>query len=119
LFFKGGKVGPDLTSYQRDDLGTMLVSIVDPNAEIREGYENQVLATRDGRTLSGFLVERDPKVVVLRGFDGADVRVPRAEIESLAPAGMSLMPEGVLDGLSESELCDLFAYLRQSQPISN
>src|SRR6185503_17780831 len=25
LFFKGGKIGPDLTSYQRDDLGTMLI----------------------------------------------------------------------------------------------
>ncbi|NIP98330.1 MAG: hypothetical protein GWO24_34930, partial [Akkermansiaceae bacterium] len=38
LFYSGGKLGPDLTSYQRDDLETMLTSIVDPNAEIREGF---------------------------------------------------------------------------------
>src|SRR5439155_14758855 len=39
LFFKGGNVGPDLTTYQRDNLGTMLLSIVNPNAEIREGFQ--------------------------------------------------------------------------------
>ena len=38
LFGKGGKVGPDLTTYRRDDLETMLLNIVNPSAEIREGY---------------------------------------------------------------------------------
>jgi len=39
LFSKGGNLGPDLTSYQRDKLGTMLISIVNPDAEICEGYQ--------------------------------------------------------------------------------
>ena len=38
LFSKGGKVGPDLTTYRRDDLETMLLNIVNPSAVIREGY---------------------------------------------------------------------------------
>jgi putative heme-binding domain-containing protein len=117
LFFKGGQIGPDLTSYQRDDLGTMLVSIVDPNAEIREGFENHVVTTRDGRTLGGFLADQDAQVIVLRGYDGADLTLPRSEVESMVPAGRSLMPEGLLEELADQEIRDLFAYLRQSQPI--
>ena len=119
LFFKGGKIGPDLTSYQRDDLDTMLVSIIDPNAAIREGFENYLITTKDGRSLSGFLADQDANVVVLRGFDGADISLPRAGIATMTPAGGSLMPESLLDGLTDAEIRDLFAYLRQSQPITN
>ena len=34
-------------------------------------------------------------------------------------AGMSLMPEGLLDPLSEQQVRDLFAYLRSTQPLAN
>jgi putative heme-binding domain-containing protein len=118
LFFKGGKIGPDLTSYQRDDLGTLLISIIDPNAEIREGFVNQLITTKDGRSLSGILADQDANVVVLRGFDGADLSLRRADIATMNPAGGSLMPESLLDGLTDTEIRDLFAYLRQSQPIT-
>jgi putative membrane-bound dehydrogenase-like protein len=119
LFHKGGKIGPDLTSYQRDDLGTMLISILDPNAEIREGFENHSISTKDGRQLSGFLADQDANVIVVRSFDGADISLRRADILNLSSAANSLMPEGLLDGLSDAEIRDLFAYLRQSQPITN
>jgi putative heme-binding domain-containing protein len=118
LFFKGGRTGPDLTSYQRDDLGTMLVSIIDPNAEIREGFANHLVTTRDGRTLSGFLADQDAGNLVLRGFDGADINLRRDEIATLTPAGFSLMPPGLLEGMSDVDIQHLFAYLRQSQPIT-
>jgi putative heme-binding domain-containing protein len=118
LFHKGGNIGPNLTAYQRDDLGTMLVSIIDPNAEIREGYANHILTTKDGRTLGGFLADQDSNVVVLRGFDGNDITIPRSEIATMQGAGTSLMPAGLLEGLSDQQLRDLFAYLRISQPIT-
>ncbi len=118
LFFKGGKIGPNLTSYQRDDLGTMLVSIVDPNAEIREGFENHLVTTKDGRALSGFLADSDSQGIVLRGLDGTDLSIARSDITEMKPVGRSLMPEGLLAGLSDQDLRDLFAYLRQSQPIT-
>jgi putative heme-binding domain-containing protein len=118
LFFKGGRIGPDLTSFQRDDLGTLLTSIVDPNAEIREGYQNQVVTTTDGRTLSGVVTASDATVLVLRGFDGNEISIPRGELREAKPTGVSLMPEGLLTGLSEQEIRDFFAYLRISQPIT-
>ena len=118
LFFKGGKIGPELTGYQRDHLGTMLISIVNPNAEIREGFQFITVKTKDGRTLGGFEVDRDNQVTVLRGLDGQDLTLSAAEIDAVEPMGRSLMPEGLLEGLDEQQWRDLFAYLRISQPIS-
>ncbi|MBI4663856.1 MAG: HEAT repeat domain-containing protein [Verrucomicrobia bacterium] len=118
LFFKGGKVGPDLTNYQRDNLGTMLMSLVNPNAEIREGYEYYLVETNDRRSLSGFLADRDTQVTVLRGLEGEDITLRASEIKNIQPMGRSLMPEGLLDDLDDKQLRDLFAYLRISQPIS-
>jgi putative heme-binding domain-containing protein len=118
LFFKGGRIGPDLTSYQRDNLGTLLTSIVDPNAEIREGFEYYLIETRDGRSVSGFVVERDTQITVVRGFEGEDILLRTEDIQKFQPMERSLMPEGLLDDLNDQELRDLFAYLRLSQPIS-
>ena len=84
LFFKGGEVGPDLTRYQRDELSTMLVSILEPNAEIREGYENVIVTTSDKRVLSGFLSDEGANSIVLRGFDGADITIPRKKLFHLS-----------------------------------
>jgi putative membrane-bound dehydrogenase-like protein len=119
LFARGGKVGPDLTTYQRGDVETMLLHIVNPSAEIREGYENMLIETKDDRSLNGFLVERDANVVVLRGPDGQNVALQQKEIVEMRAAGLSLMPEGLLDNLDEQQVRDLFAYLRSTQPLAN
>jgi putative heme-binding domain-containing protein len=116
LFGSGGRVGPDLTPFKRDDLDTVLVNIVAPSAEIREGFENYLVKVKDGRRLSGILVQQDKDTVTLRGADGADASISRAQIDLLKSAGKSLMPEGILNGLSDEELGHLFAYLRSSQP---
>jgi putative heme-binding domain-containing protein len=63
-------------------------------------------------------VERDPQVVVIRGLDGENVVLAQEEIEELAPVGRSLMPEGLLDDLTDEQIRDLFAFLRRSQPVT-
>lgn len=118
LFHKGGQVGPDLTPYQRGNLETLLTSVIDPNAEIREGYEYVNLVTADGRILSGFVIDQDTQIVTLRGKAGENIRVQRKDVEELSPVGRSLMPDNLLEGLSDQQLLDFFAYLRISQPIS-
>lgn len=117
LFAQGGEVGPELTVYNRADLESMLLAIVNPSAEIREGFENYTVETRDGRSLSGFLAEQDNQTLVLRGMDNQNVVLSRADVAELQPAGLSLMPEGLLDGLNDQQTRDLFAYLRSTQPL--
>ncbi len=118
LFHDGGKVGPDLTSYQRDDLDTMLRSIVDPNAEIREGYESVLIETKDGLHVSGFLTDKGISTITVRSFDGLDKTFQKTQIKSMNPLGRSLMPVSLLNGLSDPQLRDFFAYLRSSQPFT-
>lgn len=119
LFNKGGEIGPDLTVYKRDDLGNLLLNIVNPNAEIREGYESFRVETKDGRMIAGFLADKDSQTVVLRTPEGQTVPLPRSEIESMEPAGGSLMPEGLLSHLGDQQVRDLFAYLRSTQPLND
>ncbi|MCH8970318.1 MAG: c-type cytochrome [Planctomycetes bacterium] len=118
LFGQGGRIGPDLTAYKRDDIGRILLNVVNPSAEIREGFETFTILTNDGRVLTGFLVDRDNRVVVLRGVDGQSIVVPRDQIEEMLPQRKSLMPEGLLSKLKKGQVRDLFAYLRTMQPLN-
>jgi putative heme-binding domain-containing protein len=119
LFARGGEAGPDLTVYKRDDLPNLLLNIVNPNAEIREGYESFNVETKDGRELTGFLADKDAQVIILRTPDGQSVSLPHAQISRMASTGSSLMPQGLLAHLSDQQVRDLFAYLRSTQPLND
>jgi putative heme-binding domain-containing protein len=118
LHGQGGTVGPDLTSYKRDDVSQLLLNVINPSAEIREGYESVVIFTKHGRVLTGIVTERNTRVVVLRTAEGQQIVQPIDDIESMNATGISLMPEGLLQGLSDVQVCDLFAYLRSGQPLN-
>jgi putative heme-binding domain-containing protein len=92
LHGQGGQVGPDLTGYRRDDLPAMLLAVVNPNAEIREGYENYTVTTESGRTVNGLLVEKDAAKIVLRTAEGEKVTIPKTDLAEMSTSGVSLMP---------------------------
>ena len=119
LFGDGGRIGPDLTTYKRDDHRNMLLNIVNPSAEIREGFETLLIATEDGRLISGFLVDEDQQTLVVRGVDGQNITIRRNRIDERLRQPKSLMPEQLLNGLSDQQVRDLFAYLRSTQPLNN
>jgi putative heme-binding domain-containing protein len=118
LFSEGAKVGPDLTTFRRDDLQAMLLSIVNPSAEIREGYTTYTVVTVDGRAITGTLAEQDSQTVTLRTPEGTLVAIARADIDGeMLPTPQSIMPEGLLRGYTDQQLRDLFGYLRMTQPL--
>ncbi len=94
------------------------MNVINPNLEIREGFENYIVTTSDGRILNGFLADKDSQIVVLRGADGQNMIVSQSEIETMKAIPQSVMPEGTLKPLSEQQIRDLFAYLRSSQPVN-
>jgi putative membrane-bound dehydrogenase-like protein len=117
LFNKGDDIGPDLTAYKRDDLGNMLLNIVNPSLSIREGYETNVIYTLDGRVLSGLVVDKDNQVVTLQTSDGRKNVIAVDDIDEMRAVPTSIMPEGVFTELTDQQLRDLFAYLRATQPL--
>ncbi len=117
LHAEGGQVGPDLTPFQRQDVVGLLAKILDPSQQVREGYQTHMVILQDGRLVQGFVVDRDPQLLVLRTADGFDVRLEQAQIEQHRVLERSLMPDGLLEELTDQQLLDLFAYLRSAQPL--
>ncbi len=117
LFTDGGQIGPNLTPFKRDDLRGILLNVVNPSLEIREGFENFVVFTTDGRTLNGFIEEQDNRVVVLKGADGQKLIIPRDDIDEMQAIRTSIMPEAILKSLDDQQVRDLFAYVRSTQPL--
>lgn len=113
LFEQGGKIGPDLTGYERQNLDFWLPSILEPSLEIREGYGSYVAKLKDGQLRMGLLEKQDAVSVVLKDLAGSKTTLPLSDVTSLEASPVSIMPEGLLLGLSDSDLRDLFAYLQK------
>jgi putative membrane-bound dehydrogenase-like protein len=113
LFDQGRDIGPDLTSYQRADLQSLLLAILAPGAEIREGYETATVYLEDQSIVAGLLRRQNPKIVEVMDLTGNRRIIPRDEVRRLEIVPSSLMPAGLLDGLDDRELRDLFAFLTQ------
>ncbi|GAA4307417.1 HEAT repeat domain-containing protein [Compostibacter hankyongensis] len=109
---EGGNIGPDLSGYDRHDLQTLLINIVDPNADIREGFEVQRIIMADGRTLEGRIVSRSGKSVTIRPPLGGEQMVLSADkIREIRPRLTSTMPERLLDKMPDRDVRDIFAYI--------
>ncbi len=116
LFDEGLEIGPDLTGYERQNLDFWIPAIVNPSLELREGYLNYVATMKDGRVLMGVMQDQSPRTVTIKDLGGQNTVISRAEIESMAASPISMMPPGLLGGLSDDEIRDLFAYLRKEVP---
>ncbi|NND98890.1 MAG: c-type cytochrome [Pirellulaceae bacterium] len=107
----GGKVGPDMTSLGASaPVDYLIESLYDPNAKIKENYHSVIVATEDGQTLSGIEVESTDDELVIRDANNKLVRVAQDDIVA-KKAGPSLMPNGVVDRLSQQEQVDLITFL--------
>ncbi|WP_235034080.1 PVC-type heme-binding CxxCH protein [Roseiconus lacunae] len=111
LFGQGNVIGPPLDGYERGNIKFWLNSIIEPSLEIREGYQSYQALTDDGRVLTGMVHSQDPKTVTLRTADDRQVVLVRRELERFAPMKTSLMPENLLQELTDEQIQDLFAYL--------
>lgn len=108
---EGGKIGPDLTGYERDNLGFLLPSIVDPSLAIRDEYVAFSLETKDGQFLTGFLVANTPQSVTISDLAQNKTTIPRDRLKKLEASPISIMPEGLLDALTEQQVRDLLGYV--------
>ena len=110
LFQEGGKIGPDLTGSQRTSPEYILSKVLDPNAVVARDYQVTIVLTTDGRTVSGLVKEETPSVLTLQTQNEV-VRVAKTDIEDRRQADQSMMPEGQLASMRDTEVRDLIAYL--------
>ncbi|QDT36399.1 PVC-type heme-binding CxxCH protein [Stratiformator vulcanicus] len=110
LYNEGKKVGPNLTGSQRSNLDYLLQNIVDPSAVVSADYKVTSLVLFDGRVLNGIVTSRNDRTLTIRTATELKT-LPIDEIDEEYPSALSLMPDNILQTLSEEQIRDLFAYL--------
>src|SRR5262249_7403838 len=109
---QGGDVGPDLSQIGgKLDRTHLIESILDPSAEIPQGYHATIIETRSGRVFTGIVKSESAAAVPLADVEGKSITVRSRDIESRAVSKVSLMPAGLADTLTPAEFADLIAYL--------
>ena len=116
IYGEGAEVGPDITRNGRNNWEQLLANVFDPSAVIGPGYQARVLATTDGRVLTGLAVEESEQRVVLKMQGDKIETIPRDQIDEYRVSEVSMMPEELEKQLTPQQLADLFAYLSLDKP---
>ncbi|MBN8249322.1 MAG: c-type cytochrome, partial [Verrucomicrobia bacterium] len=109
---QGGRIGPALDGAGAQGLEPLLRNILTPNAAMEAGYRRYRVETLDGDLIEGLLAGQDSDSVTLRQPNSEDQRFPRSALKRNGFVPGSVMPEGLLEGLSEDQARDLLAYLQ-------
>ncbi len=117
LFGEGAAIGPDLTGYNRTQLDYLLAKLVDPSSQIAKDYRMSIVETQNGRVITGIIVERSPKRLIVQT---ATERIVLAaeDVETVKESLLSIMPDGQLDALTREQVRDLLAYLGGKTQVS-
>ena len=109
----GGQVGPGLESIGASaPVDYLVASILQPDKAIKENYQTLVVATKDGKIVSGIKLRQTDADLLLRDAEGVELSIPLASIEEQKNGG-SLMPAGLVDNLTRPELVDLIRFLSE------
>ena len=108
-----GPLGPDLAGsaarFSRDDLFT---AILEPSKDVAPPYQTTQVVTGSGRIYHGLVVYESPDGTLLQTAPDTTVRVAGEEIVAMRKSKISLMPSNLLNGSTNEELADLYAFLR-------
>ena len=110
----GISLGPDISKSGKETTAEHLIeSLLAPSKVIKKGYETLSVQTVDGKVISGFMhEEKDGFLTLTDPAGGKQVKIPIADIEQRSISTKSLMPEGLINQLSDrQQFLDLTKYL--------
>jgi putative membrane-bound dehydrogenase-like protein len=110
LHGEGAEVGPDLTGVGRSSLDALLANVIDPNQIIGKGYENVEVEMKDGRSVSGRLIEENDARLRLLAAGPKEEILGKKDIASMRTSEMSVMPEG-LEQMPDADFRNLIWYI--------
>ncbi len=118
LHGEGEQVGPDLTGAERKDRRKLLSNLVDPNAVVRQQFIAHVAVTNNGRVITGLLADSTAETVTLLDAKNKRTVLNRNDLDELRESPISLMPDNLLEPLTDQEIRDLFAYLQTDRQVT-
>jgi len=89
----------------------MYLSILHPNAGIGFGYETFEITTKKGDVYQGIVTSKNETDIILKLPGGGIQNFKTSALKSVKQLDNSMMPDGLADGMSTSELTDLVEYL--------
>lgn len=108
----GGQVGPDLSSLGGSArTSDILMSLLEPSATIKQGYQTTQVVTIEGRVISGIVQQQTDQQITLRDASNRLHTVASDDIEEIVGSRVSIMPTGLTETLTRDELIDLVTYL--------
>jgi putative heme-binding domain-containing protein len=110
LFGEGAKIGPELTGSNRKNLDYVLENIVDPSAVVGAQFRVSVFVLSDGRVISGIVQNQNDRTIALQTPQASQV-IDRRDIDEVTASDKSLMPDGLLQGMSENQIRDLVGFM--------
>lgn len=109
---KGGQIAPPLDGVGNISTEALLRNILTPSAAMESAYRTFRVVLKDGSVRDGFLADENAEAVVLRSPGAEDRRIARSEIRQTSYLNRSLMPEGLLEAMTPTQVSDFFAYLK-------
>jgi putative heme-binding domain-containing protein len=118
LFELGGRIGPELTGANRGDMNYLLGNILTPSEVIQDAYRMSLVLTNEGRLYSGILAGESERHIELRVVgENEPVVIPKSTIASREVAPVSMMPDGILNDLTDANVLDLVKYLQAAEQV--
>jgi putative heme-binding domain-containing protein len=108
---EGGMIGANLSNLIYRDYASVLRDITEPSAAINPDHISYNVKLKDGEVETGVMVKNSKEEVVLGLVTGKDLKIPKDKVESMKASSISLMPEGLLKGLSAQDQKDLMTFL--------
>ncbi len=109
---QGGNIGPDLSKIgQFRNRAELLESLVFPSLTVTPEFRTYQVQTKAGRSIDGMIVRETADALFLRTAQLAEIRIPRKDVDELAPSNVSLMPDGLDRTMTRQELRDLLEFL--------
>lgn len=115
----GADIGPDLSTLaSRFKKRDIVEAILWPSKAISDQYDVTLIETTDGGTLAGFVVSEDGPVLKMRTADttGRAFEVEKSKVKKRTKSTVSMMPEGLVDELSQQQIQGLLAFLQAPPP---
>jgi putative heme-binding domain-containing protein len=113
---QGGKIGPDLSNLIYRDYGSVLKDIVEPSAAINPDHLTYNIELAGGEVETGVILSDTAEKLVLGQVTGQSIEIARNKIVRAKPSAVSLMPEGLLKGLTSQQQRDLLTFLLVNPP---
>ena len=109
---KGGQVGPALDGVgKRLKRAEILESILEPSKKIDPKFAAWTAITTSGKIVSGLIVDRSDGSVTLRTPKNENLSIAQDDIEELIRQPNSLMPDRLVNELTDQQIADLVAWL--------